>query len=171
MQLFDVVLIIILAGFVFYGFFFGLIRTFGALVGVVAGAWLASRFYLDVFSWISKWWPGNPNIGKVVSFIICFTVVSHLIGWGFALFEQAFKVATVVPFVKMLNRLFGALFGFIEGALTLGLVLYVAARYLPAGTVLAKWLDASAIVAFLINFSKILAPLLPEIYKKIQSII
>jgi hypothetical protein len=41
----------------------------------------------------------------------------------------------------------------------------------PSGMSVAKWLDSSAIVSFLIGFSKILAPFLPEIYKKIQSFI
>ncbi len=160
-----------LAGFVFYGFSFGLIRAIGSLAGIIAGAYVASRFYLDVFSWIDQWWPWQANIGKVVSFIICFTIISHIIGWVFSMFEQAFKVAAVVPFLQTLNRLFGAAFGFIEGALALGLILYVASRYVPAGGELAQWLDTSAIVAFLINFSKILAPLLPEIYKKIKSLV
>jgi membrane protein required for colicin V production len=171
MLIFDVVLLIILAGFVFYGFFFGLIRTVGMLAGLLVGSWIASRFYLDVFSWFSKWWPGNPNIGKIVSFIVCFTIISHLVGWAFILFEQAFKVVTIVPFVKTINRLLGALFGFVEGALALGLILYVSARYVPEGLAIAKWLDSSVIAAFLISFSKILAPMLPEIYKKIKTII
>ena len=42
----DLALTIILAGFVFYGLFFGLIKTVGSLAGVVIGAWGASRLYL-----------------------------------------------------------------------------------------------------------------------------
>lgn len=170
MVIFDVIVLLLLAGFVFYGFFFGLIRAVGNLAGVVLGAWLAGRFYLEVFAWFDKIWPWSANVGKVISFIICFTIVSRLVGWGFTLFEQAFKVATVVPFVKTLNSLLGAVFGFIEGALVLGLILYVASRYLPASGAIVKWIDSSAVVAFLINFSKILAPLLPELYKRVRAI-
>lgn len=170
MAIFDVILLLLLAGFVFYGFFFGLIRAVGSLAGVLLGAWLAGRFYLDVFAWFDKIWPWSENVGKVISFIICFTIVSRLVSWAFVLFEQAFKVAAIVPFVKTLNRLLGALFGFIEGALALGLILYVAGRYLPAQGVWGSWIDKSSIVAFLISFSKILAPLLPEMYKKVRAI-
>lgn len=171
MVIFDVIVIVILAGFVFYGFFFGLIRTVGMLAGILVGAWLASQLYIPVFSLVSKWWPGNPNIGKLVCFIICFSLISHLVSWLFILFEQAFKLATIIPFLKTINRLLGALFGFVEGALALGLVLYVAGRYIPSGLALAKWLDSSAVVSFLVSFSKVLAPMLPQLYKKIQSII
>lgn len=171
MAIFDVIVIVILAGFVFYGFFFGLIRTVGMLAGILVGAWLASKLYLTAYGWVSSWLPGSSNIGKLVCFIICFSIISHTVSWLFILFEQAFKLATIVPFLKTINRLLGALFGFVEGALAIGLVLYVAGRYVPSGMSVAKWLDSSAIVSFLIGFSKILAPLLPEIYKKIQSFI
>jgi uncharacterized membrane protein required for colicin V production len=76
MFIFDIILLIILAGFVFYGFFFGLIRAVGMLAGLLVGAWIASRYYLSVFSWVDQWWPGNPNIGKIICFIICFSVNS-----------------------------------------------------------------------------------------------
>ncbi len=170
MVIFDIILLILLAGFILYGFFSGLIRAVGSLAGVILGAWLAGRFYLEVFAWFDKIWPWSASTGKVISFIICFTVVSRLVSWGFSLFEQAFKVAAIVPFVKTINRLLGALLGFIEGALVLGLILYVAGRYLPAVGSLGKWLESSTIVSYLIGFSKILAPLLPELYKKVKAI-
>lgn len=171
MVIFDIILLILLAGFVFYGFFFGLIRAVGALAGIIIGAWVASHYYLAVFGWIDQWWPGNPNIGKIVSFIVCFSIASRVVSWLVMLFEQAFNLAAVIPFLKTLNRLLGAVFGFIEGALAIGLVVYVASRYVPAGSALAHWLDQSRLVAFLIGFSKILAPMLPELYKKAKSFV
>ena len=50
MIIFDAILLIILAGFVFYGLFFGLIKTLGSLAGVIVGAFIASHFYLSVFN-------------------------------------------------------------------------------------------------------------------------
>lgn len=171
MPFLDVAILLLLAGFTFYGFSVGLIRAVGSLAGILLGAWLAGRYYLVVFDWISGIWPWTPNVGKIVSFILVFTIVSHLVSWVFMIFEQTFKLATIIPFLKTVNRILGALFGFIEGALVLGLILYVAGRYLPGSTTLAQWISHSSIVDFLINFSKILAPLVPEIYKKVRSII
>ncbi len=171
MPLLDVVLILFLAGFVYYGFSSGLIRAVGSLAGVVLGAWLAGTYYLTLFEWISGIWPWTPNIGKIVCFILAFTVISHAVSWAFTLFEQTFKLATIIPFLSTANRILGALFGFIEGALALGLILYIAGRYLPAVGTLGEWIGHSSIVSFLIDFSKILAPLLPEAYKKVRSLI
>ena len=171
MPLLDVVVLLLLAGFVFYGFFYGLIRAVGSLAGVILGAWLAGMYYLLAYAWLSHIWPWTASLGKIVCFIFIFTLVSHLVGMLFGLFEQTFKLATVIPFLKTVNKLLGAVFGFIEGALALGLILYIAARYLPAVGTLGQWLEHSSIVAFLINFSKIFAPVLPEVYKKLRSIL
>ena len=77
MTIFDTILIVFLAGFVFYGLFFGLIRTFGAFTGIFVGAWLASRFYLIVFAWVEGLCFGYNNLGKVIVFIILFTLVKN----------------------------------------------------------------------------------------------
>ncbi|MDD5295226.1 MAG: CvpA family protein, partial [Patescibacteria group bacterium] len=87
MSIFDIILLIILAGFVFYGLFFGLIRTLGSLAGVIIGAWLASRFYLEVFSWVGDLSFGFNNLGKVVVFIILFTLINRLVCFAFVILD------------------------------------------------------------------------------------
>lgn len=171
MAVFDIILIIILGGFVLYGFFFGFIRVVGMLAAVLAGAWVATHFYLTLFGWISRFWPGNPQVGKAVCFVICFSLVTHAVGWLFALFDQAFTVAAIIPFLKTINRLLGAAFGLVEGALAFGLAFYISGKYLPQDLLLAQWLKGSKLAELLINFSKILAPLLPEIYKQVKSLL
>lgn len=171
MPILDVVLIIILAGFIFYGFSVGLIRAVGALLGIIAGAWLAASYYLTVFSWFSQWWIWQEHIGKILSFILCFTLASMLVGWIFAIIEGAFNVAAVLPFLKSFNRLLGAAFGFLEGAIVCGLILFVIGRYVPESTAFGQWIETSAIVGFLVGFSKIIAPMLPELFKKVKGFI
>lgn len=171
MVIFDIILLVILGLFVLYGFFFGLIRALGMLVAVVIGTWVATRFYDHIFSWISGIWPGNPQIGKVICFIISFSVVTHIIGWVFSLLNQALTVASIIPFLKTANRLLGALFGLAEGALLFGLTFYIGGRYLPEHLLLAEWFKDSVLVKFLINFSKFLVPVLPEIYKQLKGVL
>lgn len=170
MVIFDIILIIILAGFVFYGFFFGFIRVLGMLAGVVAGTWVAAHYYNNLFSLVSTWWPGNPQIGKAVCFVICFSLVTHIIGWLFALFDQAFKVAAIIPFLKTINRLLGAVFGLVEGVLLFGLIFYITGRYIPEQLMFGQWLEHSHLANLFINFSKVLAPFLPEIYKQVRGL-
>lgn len=167
----DIILLLALAGFVFYGLFFGLIKTVGSLAGVVVGAWAAGRFYLVLFDWAKNLAFGYDNVGKVVSFIICFVVVNRLVGLLFALLDRTFNLISVIPFLKTLNRLGGAIFGFIEGGLVLGLLLFVSSRYTEAGNWFAAWLAKSQLAPFLLKFTGVIQPLLPELLKQLKSII
>jgi membrane protein required for colicin V production len=169
--LIDVILLIILAGFVFYGLFFGLIRTFGAFAGVIVGAYLASRFYLPAFDWVNELFFRFPNLGKVLMFIILFTLINRAVGFGFYLLDKAFNIISIIPFLKTINRLGGAVLGFVTGALILGLILYVASRYAFIDNWFGQWLVGSKIVPFLTRFSDLLLPLLPEMLKKLKSLI
>ncbi|MDD4901083.1 MAG: CvpA family protein [Patescibacteria group bacterium] len=163
MSIFDIILIIIIAGFVFYGLFFGLIRTFGSLVGVVLGLWLTFVFYLTVFDWVKNLFFGHEAAGKIVTFIILFTLINRLIGFIFAVLDRTFDLLSVIPFLKTINRLAGAILGFLEGGLILGLIF----AYL-ANTSYAAWFDNSQVVPFLIKFTKTVLPLIPPLMEKIK---
>jgi len=168
MNWFDLALTLILAGFVFYGLFFGLIKTVGSLAGVVGGVWGASRLYLLLFGWAQSLAFGHDDWGRVVSFVICFTILNRLICLVFALLDRTFKLITIIPFLKTINRLGGALFGLLEGGIVVGLVLFLAARYLPAAGPWQGWLKASQLAPFFWQFTGVLEPLLPEIVKQVK---
>lgn len=169
--LIDVVLLLIIAGFVFYGLFFGLIRMIGSFVGLVVGAIFASRFYLLVYEFVNPVFFGYENLGKVMTFIILFSILSKLVGFGFYLLEKVFNIIAIIPFLKTFNRLGGAIFGFLVGSLSVGLVLYVSSKYAIITTFFGKWLVMSKLAPLLIFFAKVLLPLLPEVLKKIQGLI
>ena len=171
MIIFDAILLLILAGFVFYGLFFGLIRTAGSLVGVIIGAWAAGQWYLNFYTWTENLFFGHANLGKVISFIIVFVLVNRLVGLVFVILDKFFHLISIIPFLKTINRLTGAIFGFIEGGLVLGLLLYVSARYTLVGHWTADLMAGSKIAPFLLKFTDILTPLLPELLKQLQSII
>jgi membrane protein required for colicin V production len=171
MGIFDVILILILSGFVFYGLFFGLIRTFGAFAGVFIGAYLASRFYLPVFDYIERLSFGYPNLGKVFVFIILFSLINRLVGFGFYFLDKAFNVISIIPFLKTVNRLAGAILGFLTGALILGLLIYVSSRYAFIDNWFGQWLVNSQVVPFVSKFSNLLIPFLPEMLKKLHSLL
>ena len=171
MTIFDVILLIILAGFVFYGLFFGLIKTVGNLAGVIVGAFIASRFYIPVFYWAEDLFFGYENLGKVITFIVLFTIVNRIVGLVFALIDKSFGLISIIPFLKTINRLGGAVLGFVMGGLILGLILYVASRYAIIGYFAGDMIANSQIAPFLVKFAGILTPLLPEMLKKLKSII
>lgn len=166
MGIFDVVLIIIIAGFVFYGFFFGLIRTIGSLVGMVGGLWLTMISYLDVFEWVKNLFFGHELAGKIITFFIVFTIVNRLVGFGFSLLDKAFDLVSIIPFLKTINRLTGAALGFIEAGLILGLALLFISQ-----TSLSGWLVGSKVAPFLVGFAKSVTPFLPGLLDKIKEMI
>ena len=167
MPIFDLILIIILAGFVFYGLFFGLIRTLGSLLGVILGLWLTLVFYLTVYDWLKNLFFGHELAGKVIAFIILFTLINRLIGFIFAVLDRTFDLLSIIPFLKTVNRLAGAILGFIEGGLVLGLIL----SYLSPIFSSVAWFQASQAAPFLIKFSSLIMPLLPGLLNKIKGAI
>jgi membrane protein required for colicin V production len=171
MSIFDVILIVILAGFTFYGLFFGLIRTIGSIVGVVAGAYVASHYYLNAFAWAQDLFFGYNNLGKVITFIVVFSLVNRLVGFLFSLLDKTFSILSIIPFLKTINRLAGAALGFVEGGLILGLILFVASRYAFIGNWFGDWMVGSQVVPFLIHFNNVLMPLLPNALKNLSSLI
>lgn len=171
MSWFDIILIIVLAGFLWYGFFFGLIRLIGDLLGIVAGAFVATHVYIPLYNFLDPFLPGNAEIGKVVVFVVCFGIASRLVAWLFMLIERAFDLLSIVPFLKSINRLLGLILGLIEGVLILGIIAYLLQKHLPSSLPLNDWLSHSVIAPWLIMVSKILAPILPKVFDRIQSFV
>lgn len=167
----DVVLILAIAGFVFYGFFFGFIRTLGALVSVFVGAILASRFYLVAYDWIGWIFGGYANLGKVLTFIIVFSVLSKLVGLVFYLLDKFFNIFSIIPFLKIFNKIGGGILGFLTGSLFVGMIIYVVSRYSFIESLFGRLLVVSKIAPILEKFTNILLPLLPEFLKSLQSLI
>jgi membrane protein required for colicin V production len=167
----DVVLIIIVAGFVFYGLFFGLIRMIGACFGMIIGAILASRFYLVAYDFVEPFLFGYNNLGKVITFLVLFSLISKLVSFAFYLADRAFSLLTIIPFLKTFNRAGGAIFGFLVGSLSVGLVLYVSSKYAIVDHWFGIWLIDSKVAPVLTGFAKILLPLLPEVLKKLKGLI
>jgi len=165
MSVFDVALLVILAGFVFYGLFFGLIRTLGSLIGWLAGLWLTFVFYLTVFDWVKNLFFGHELAGKVITFIVLFTLINRLIGFIFVLLDRTFDLISIIPFLKTINRLAGAALGFIEGGLVLGLALLFISE-----TAFSGWLAASKVAPFLIGFAKAIMPLLPGLLERVKGV-
>ncbi len=163
MLILDIIILLILAGFIFYGLFFGLIRTVGSLFGMVGGLWLTLIFYLDVFGWIKNLFFGHELSGKIITFFVLFTLINRLIGFIFILIDRTFDLISIIPFLKTINRLAGAVLGFIEGGLVLGLVLLFISQ-----TIFSVWLNNLKVAPFLINYAKVIMPLLPGLLDRIK---
>lgn len=164
-------MLFILAGFVFYGLFFGLIRAIGSLAGVIAGVWAAVHYYLPAYAWAKDLFFGYDTIGKVITFILLFTIINRLLGLAFSLLDRTFHLLSIIPFLKTINRLGGAIFGFLEGGLVLGLIIFVLEKNFLLGGWFASIFSNSRVVPYLVKFIEALAPILPEALAKLKFII
>lgn len=165
MTFFDLILLLILFGFIWFGFWNGLIRTLGGIIGVILSVFIASRWYESLALKLLSFLGGNLSLARILAFIIVFAVAQFII---ISLLKVVNKIFNL-PILKTLNCLVGAVFGFIEGVLFIGLVLYFSAK-LPLGSGWEDLLNSSKITPFLTGAGKILLPLIPEAVKQIKAL-
>lgn len=166
MSFFDLILLLFLFGFVWFGFWNGLIRTLGGIVGLILSVFIAGQWYEVVALKLLPFLGDNLSLSRLLSFILVFVIIQFII---ISLLKVINKIFSL-PILNIFNRLGGALFGLIEGGLILGLGLYFSTKL----TLIPSWgelLNSSNVAPILISFGKILQPLLPKILKQIQSLI
>jgi len=171
MSIFDISLLVIIIGFILNGLFKGLIRLLGHVVGLIVGAYIASHFYLFLFDLWKNIFNGHVAVGKAISFIVLFVVVTRLMDLVFLLIEKFFNLIAIIPGSKYLNNIAGAVLGFIEGALFLGLIIFVISRYAIIGNFFGDQLKDSLVAPALLKIVNIILPILPDALKALKSII
>ncbi|MFA4831067.1 MAG: CvpA family protein [Patescibacteria group bacterium] len=168
MNLIDVILLIIIAGFGMFGLWFGLIHTLGSLIGTVAGAYLASRYYEPMADWLTSITGWGENFSRVLMFIIAFMIINRLVGFGFWIVDKMTSIFTNLPFIKGINRFLGLIFGLFEGVLTIGLIIYFIERF-PLGAWFMERLADSTVAPFTTSLAAVLIPLLPDALRILRS--
>lgn len=168
MSLFDITLIVIIAGFALFGLWFGLVHTFGSLVGTILGAYLASRYYEQLAQWLMGITGWGENASKVIMFIIAFILINRLVGVAFWLVDRILSIVTRLPGINGLNHLLGLGLGALEGAITVGLILYFIERFPLSDKIMAA-MAGSVVSPYLISLASVLVPLLPEGLRLLRS--
>ncbi|OGY48834.1 MAG: hypothetical protein A2663_00005 [Candidatus Buchananbacteria bacterium RIFCSPHIGHO2_01_FULL_46_12] len=164
LTIFDLILILVLFLFIAIGFVSGLIQGIGAIVGVFLGAWAAVWFYEPLGVWLTPILLGHGTIAKIVAFLLIFGVVNRLVGLLFYIVDKFFGLISIIPFLKTINRILGAILGFIEGILAISFVLFFITK-LGISVWLNGIIAASKVASWLIGLAAILTPLLPKILK------
>jgi len=173
MSIFDIILLIILGGFILNGLSKGLINLLGRVLGLIVGAYISSHFYLQLFELIKNIFKGNDSVGKIVTFIVLFFVITKLMDILFKIIEKLFNFIAFIPGSKYINNIAGAVLGFFEGALFLGLIIFVISRYAIIGNLLgiSSQLTSSSVSPFLLKIVNLILPVLPDALKTLKSII
>lgn len=168
MNWFDIILAVSLFGFVWGGLVTGMIQSIGGLVGLFLGQLLASRLYEPFSRVIEPLFNGNAVVAKIASFILLFLLITRLIGLAFFFIEKMFNLIAIFPGIKSLNRLGGAILGFLEGALFIGIALQFIIR-LPISLPFAEKIDQSVLAGIALAVSGWLVPLFPKILTEAEN--
>lgn len=167
---FDWVLVVILAGFVWGGFWTGLIQSIGGVIGLFVGVILAARFAAPFGEFLTPVFGGQAIFSEIAAFGILFLLAGRLIGLAFVLVNRVFNLFAVLPGMKLLNRLAGGLFGLLEGALYLGIILQYTTR-LPLGPGLTASIQDSVIAQTLMMIAAWLVALFPKALRETEKVI
>ncbi|MBI5037822.1 MAG: CvpA family protein [Candidatus Kerfeldbacteria bacterium] len=159
----DLIILILFLGFIGSGFWFGFIHTLGTIIGVVVGVIAAGQLYDGVSSFFQMFLL-KPNIADLVAFAVIFIATSQLVGWVAKMFDSGFKLVRLFPFVSSANRLAGAMLGFIEGALVIGVVLFVASNFELSPSI-NQAISDSVLAGLFMTIASILTPLIPASLK------
>jgi len=166
----DVLILVILAGFILAGFWFGLIHMVGAIIGLFLGVFLAGRYYAALAALIAPFFGGNGNLASTLAFIFLFLLITKVCGLLLHLVDKIFKIVAIIPFTKTINRLLGAAFGLVEGTLALGIAVYFVSRF-PWSAAAGFALRDSQLAGPLHVIGRLLSPLLPEAVRLLQSVL
>ncbi|KKU48402.1 hypothetical protein A3H10_03210 [Candidatus Uhrbacteria bacterium RIFCSPLOWO2_12_FULL_46_10] len=164
----DTILLIIIIGFTAWGFANGLIRALGGIIGIILGAIIASRYYLPLSEIIRPFFGAYEGLAALVAFVFLFLLIGRLFGVVVYFFEKAFDVLAIIPFLKSINRLAGAIFGFLLGCLIVGTILFVAGKY-SQWTAFNDAVFNSQLAQFVLNTSRVVTPLFPEAVRQLRS--
>jgi membrane protein required for colicin V production len=161
----DSILLLLLGAFIFSGFKGGFIYSFGSFLGVLLGAFIAGRFYEPLAQVLGK----GENWANVIAFFIIFIVISQLIGIVFHIINKALKLLFLFPFLAIINKLGGLIFGFVEGIFFLGIGIYFILRFELAEKFI-ETLGDSKLVPIFEKIGELVSFLLPKFIREIDSI-
>lgn len=170
MSFIDIVLLIIIFGFVWIGFWSGFIHTLGSFLGVFVATAIAFRYFLVIapaWEWVFF---GHRTLAKIVVFIVLFVLVNRLVGLMFWLAGKLFHIVKFFPFLSTFNRLLGATLGLFEGMLAAGVVLFLMTK-LPISKSLSQAIASSPVAQTLLTMITIVKPFIPEFIKGLKTLV
>lgn len=120
MNALDIGILVMLALFAAKGAVRGLVKEVCSLLGLVAAAVVAFRFYLPIAGKLAAVTPLPQQICVVIVLILLFSLTMVLFSVVGIVLSRFIKLV----FLGGLNRVIGALFSLLQGTLVLALVLY-----------------------------------------------
>ena len=154
----DIVIIVLIAIPTLIGLKIGIIKAALSLAGVILGTILAGHYYAALAEQLT--FISQANLAKIAAFAII------LIGVMLIASVLAAVLKWVVSAVMMgwVNRLGGAVFGFLMGAVFCGALLAIWANFLGTGAI-----TSSGLATLLLDRFPMVLALLPEEFDAVRS--
>lgn len=121
MNLIDILVLAVLLAFVVKGFMKGLVREVCSLVGLVMGVWAACKYYPSLTVALRHYIHLPHNVSATISFVLIFLIIGLL----FYFLGHFLTVIFKFSLLGGVNRVGGLVFGFLQGALVLSILLWL----------------------------------------------
>ena len=155
----DIVLIVAIVIPTLVGLKNGLIKTAFSLAGLIIGVVLAGRYYVPLAERLA--FIPHEGAAKIVAFVIILVAVVVIAIW----LAKLLKMLTKMMLLGWLNRLGGAVLGFLLGAIVCGAALAIWVKFLGIGETIAD----SNLANFLLDFFPLVLGLLPAEFDSVRS--
>ena len=133
--------------------FRGLIKEIFSLLSVIIGIFIAARYYPVTAKLLSGMFE-NQNWASIAGFILTLILVSFVIGLIGMIVQKLIKVSNL----SIIDRLGGALFGFIKGVFITFCILMLLVTFFPPQT---HFLKTSKVTPQIIKISTMVIYLIP----------
>ena len=110
-----IVLILILAA-IAKGYHQGFIKGFGSLISAIISA--------SAFVYVFRWWQSDSFI-KIILVIALFIIFWGLFKVFYWVLSKFLKILYIIPFMKSVDKIFGAILGILEGVLAVTILNYI----------------------------------------------
>ncbi len=161
MSTIDIIILVILALFVYKGVKLGLIEAIGGIIGLFVGAYMAGRYYEQVGDMLTGLLFNSEILANVLAFILVFIVVNRAIALLFWIIDKIFHVIAIIPFLKSFNHLLGGIFGLIEGVIFIGIIVFFLSL-VPFTRGFGEKIEQSRFAGILETVGKIADPFIPD---------
>ena len=122
--MFDIIVLLIIAGFVWKGVRLGFIEAVGGIVGVIVGILAAGRWWQLAADSLQPIF-NNQWLATAVGWVLIFILVNRLVALLFWFADKLFHIIAIIPFLKSINSLLGGLLGLLEGFFVIGTIISI----------------------------------------------
>jgi membrane protein required for colicin V production len=133
MNLLDILFILIIAYCLVRGVFRGLVKELSSIIGVLGGIYAAYNYSDHLAKLLAKWIT-NPFFLNLVSCLVLFFII-YLVVSGIGTMIKYFMN---IVFMGWTDRICGAFFGSIKGALICAAFILILTTFLPSNTTILK---------------------------------